>query len=280
MIAQERIAILGLGLVGGSLARDLSARGAQVMGYDIDPLPLRAAQRARAIREIVDSDFTTLATATIVVLCVPVDAAPTLLEAIAPHLGATTLVTDVGSTKLAIGTRAATLGVRTRFVGAHPMAGDHRAGFAASTLGMFTGARVYLCPSAESSTAAKTKALDLWHALGADVRWTTPEAHDAEVAYTSHLPHLLSAALARTIERAGHDRAALGAGGQSMTRLAASSPAMWQAIVATNHEAIARALADCAAELEAVRETVARGDMEAICRLFTHTGRWLAEPTP
>ena len=190
MIAQERIAILGLGLVGGSLARDLSARGAQVMGYDIDPLPLRAAQRARAIREIVDSDFTTLATATIVVLCVPVDAAPTLLEAIAPHLGATTLVTDVGSTKLAIGTRAATLGVRTRFVGAHPMAGDHRAGFAASTLGMFTGARVYLCPSAESSTAAKTKALDLWHALGADVRWTTPEAHDAEVAYTSHLPHL------------------------------------------------------------------------------------------
>ncbi len=278
MLEQETVAILGLGLIGGSLARDLAARGARVLGFDTDAATLRAARRARAIHGAIGASFTELRQATIVVLAVPVDTAPALLERASSFLDAAVLVTDVGSTKLVIGEQALASGVQARFVGAHPMAGDHRAGFAASRTGLFAGSRVSLCPSAQSSPAAKTKALALWHAVGADVRWTTAGEHDGEVAFTSHLPHLLSAALARTIEKAGHDAGALGPGGKEMTRLSRSSPAMWQAIVSTNHEAIARALGACAAELEAVRELVARRDHDGVARLFELAGAWQGVP--
>jgi len=275
MIEQETVAILGLGLIGGSLARDLSMRGTRVLGYDRDAEQVRAAFNVRAISGVIGEDLEALRSASIVVLAVPVDVAPALLERASPFLGAAELITDVGSTKLVIGERASKLGVRDRFVGAHPMAGDSRAGFAASRPGLFTGSRVYLCPSSRSEPPAKTKALKLWHAVGADVRWTTAEEHDGEVAFTSHLPHLLSAALARTIATAGHDVAALGTGGRVMTRLAGSSPAMWQAIVSTNHAAIVRALAACASQLDQVRELVARKDHTSVARLFEESGEWL-----
>jgi prephenate dehydrogenase len=159
------------------------------------------------------------------------------------------------------------------------MVGDHRAGFGVSRMGLFSGARVYLCPSPQSTPTAKAKALAMWHGVGADVRWTTPERHDAEVAFTSHMPHLVAAAIARTIEQAGHEAASMGPGGRSMTRLAESSPVMWRAIVATNHQAIALALEDCMKQLEIVRDIVARNDQDAVVRLFTEAGAW-SEPAP
>ncbi|MBI3568753.1 MAG: prephenate dehydrogenase/arogenate dehydrogenase family protein [Gemmatimonadetes bacterium] len=278
MLENDTVAILGLGLIGGSLARDLSQRGARVLGYDTDPAAIVEARKARAIRAAIGEDFEALRTATIVVLAVPVDVAPALLERASHFLDAAELVTDVGSTKLRIGAEASRVGVRTRFVGSHPMVGDHRAGFGVSRMGLFSGARVYLCPSPQSEPAAKTKALEMWHAVGADVRWTTPERHDGEVAFTSHMPHLVAAAIARTIEHAGHDATALGPGGRSMTRLAESSPAMWRAIVATNHEAIARALDACIVELETVRDIVGRCDQDAVVRLFTEAGAWSEPP--
>lgn len=274
MIGDETIAILGLGLMGGSLARDLSACGARVLGFDNDASQLRDALAAGAIDAVVSDDLSELGAAGIVVLAVPVDVAPALLEQAAPFLNAATLVTDVGSTKLVIGERAAALGVRARFVGAHPMAGDHRTGFAASRMGLFTGARVYLTPSAQSAPAARTKALALWQAVGAAVHWTTAEEHDIEVAFTSHLPHLVAAALAQTIAGAGLGADALGPAGREMTRLAGSSPAMWRAIVATNHAAIVAALGACAAQLDAVRSMVARRDDDGVARLFAEAGAW------
>lgn len=274
MLDDETIAILGLGLIGGSLARDLSACGARVLGYDHDRAQLRGALAARAIGAAVGDDLSGLREASIVVLAVPTDAAAAVLERAAPFLEQASLVTDVGSTKLVIGKQAAKLGMRERFVGAHPMAGDHRSGFAASRVGLFDGSRVYLTPSAQSTPAARTKALLLWHKVGAKVVWTTAEAHDAEVAFTSHLPHLLAAALARTIAGAGLRPDALGPAGREMTRLARSSPAMWRAIVATNHEAIVAALGACAAQFDAMRATVESRDLDGVARLFADAGAW------
>ncbi len=279
-LAQETVAILGLGLIGGSLARDLAARGSRVIGFDVDTEQLEAAQRAGVVHTVISDDLAPLSAATVVVIAAPVDVAPALLERIAPHLGAATLVTDVGSTKLVIGERASTLGVQRQFVGAHPMAGDHRTGFRASREGLFRGARVYLCPNALSSDSARRAAAEFWTALDSEVVWTVADAHDEVVAYTSHLPHLLSAALQRTIAAAGHEAQALGAGGRDMTRLSRSSPAMWRAIVSTNSAAIARALADCAAQLDEVRDMVARQDHDAVARIFTEAGTWSARIAP
>lgn len=278
MLGDETIAVLGLGLIGGSLARDLSACGARVLGYDHDPATVHAALDARAIASAVGDALSGLREASIVVLAVPVDAAAALLERAAPFLGQTALVTDVGSTKLVIGAQAAKLGMRARFVGAHPMAGDHRSGFAASRVGLFDDACVYLTPSAQATPVARAKSLALWHTVGATVRWTTAELHDAEVAFTSHLPHLLAAALARTIASAGLRPDALGPAGREMTRLARSSPAMWRAIVATNHDAIVAALGACAAEFDTLRAMVERRDLDGVARSFAEAGAW-SEPS-
>ncbi|NJD18999.1 MAG: prephenate dehydrogenase/arogenate dehydrogenase family protein, partial [Gemmatimonadetes bacterium] len=147
-MAEETVAILGLGLMGGSLARDLAGLGHRVLGWDRDPGSVRAAlaqgciHRGRGSRP---DDFQGIEEADVVVLALPVAASRETLPALAPRLRAS-LVTDVGSTKRHIVAAAQSLGLGDQFVGAHPLAGDHRSGWGASRSGLFRGATVFLCP--------------------------------------------------------------------------------------------------------------------------------------
>ena len=272
--ADGPIAVLGLGLIGGSIARDLAARGAHVLGYDADRRAMSAARRAGVVAHAIDDDLVKLREARVVMFAVPVDAADRLLDRAAPFLRDTMLVTDAGSTKEAIIARAEALGIGARFVGSHPLAGDHRSGWRASRRGLFSGATVFVCPTRTSSASAVRRARSLWRSLGARPVDISAAAHDAQLAFTSHLPHLLSAALARTLDRADHRRSALGAGGRDVTRLAASSPEMWSAIVSSNGTQLTRALAAFGRELAHVRRAAARGDARAIHALFTATREW------
>lgn len=268
------VAILGLGLVGGSLARDLAASGTTVWGFDVDSDATRHAFRTGVISKVVDHKLHVLEEARTVVLAVPVDEALTLLEQAAPHMRRAALITDVGSTKRRIVQRASALGLASRFVGSHPMAGDHRAGWHASRRGLFEGARVDLCRTPDTSAAVWTRARALWRAVGARPMKRDAAMHDAEMALSSHLPQLLSLALAGTLASRAIERRRLGSGGTEMTRMAASSVEMWAAILDDNAVPVLDALETCLAQLGALRGAVERHDRRAVAEAFAAARDW------
>jgi prephenate dehydrogenase len=277
MTAANHVAIVGLGLIGGSLARDLSARGVHVSAYDADPTHLDAAVRDGIVEQTFDASLSQVAEADVIVIAVPVDAAVDVLRCVATRCTNAALITDVGSTKGRIVEEATALGVGDRFVGSHPMAGDHRSGWSASRTGLFAGARIYLCPTPDSTTATVDCAMSFWTDLAARPVVLSAETHDRKLAWTSHLPHVVSTALALALARAGIDRDDLGPGGRDVTRLAGSSPEMWTAIARENAEAIDTAIAEAQRELAGFRDALHRADPHELHHRFRSARVWFDE---
>lgn len=271
------VAVLGLGLIGGSLARELAARGARVLGYDRDAAAVEALRAAGVLHAALGPALAGLEAAETVVLAVPVSAAPALLAAAAPRLAAARLVTDVSSTQRAIVATAERLGLAERFVGAHPLAGDHRSGWTASRIGLFRGARVYLCPAAGAGEAALCRARRLWTALGAAPELLDAAEHDRRLAWTSHLPQAVASALALALAEAGIAPAELGPGGRDMTRLAGSSPELWTGIALENRDTLGTALTTLEAHLRALRQGLGRADAGIVRSHFERGRRWREE---
>ena len=265
--------IVGLGLIGGSIARDLAAKGIRVRGYDTDREQLDAAVRDGVVSDPLDIDFDG-AGADVIVLAVPVDQAPGMLRRLARVARSARLVTDVGSTKASIVNEARDLGLDGCFVGAHPMAGDHRSGWAASRRNLFADALVYLCPTSPTRTPVVEVAAHFWRSLGASLCLMDAAAHDRHVAWTSHVPHLVSMSLGLALSRAGIARDALGPGGRDVTRLAGSSPEMWTAIAADNRAAIDEALAGAEEELAGFRAALKSGDPALLRERFAAAQAW------
>jgi prephenate dehydrogenase len=234
------IAIVGLGLVGGSLARALTRRGHRVLGVD-RPGPLRRARRDGAIA----SGVTLRAAASeaeIVVLAAPPLTNRRLLRQLAALAPARLVITDVGSVKRKIVREAARLGLRG-FVGGHPMAGRERSGFASSSADLFRGRPWALTPARSRRAEARVRAL-VRSVGGRPVR-VSAEAHDRAVALLSHLPQLvawalLAAAAGDALTRRHLDLA--GPGFQDMTRLAKSPRGLWGEILRENEDEVRRAL--------------------------------------
>jgi prephenate dehydrogenase len=183
------------------------------------------------------------------------------------------LVLDVGSAKQSISDVATRIGL-TNFVGCHPLAGDHRAGWTASRVGLFGGATVYLCPHETSAAAAVALARELWLALGGSPVHQSPLEHDRLLAWTSHLPQVASSAVAVALAQAGHRPDRLGKGGRDVTRLAMSSAPLWTGIALENAAALQAAIASLRAELEAVEEALARGSREEVGLFFETAREW------
>jgi prephenate dehydrogenase len=274
-----KVAVIGLGLVGGSLARDLARAGHYVLGHDRSAATLRAARRARVVREGLGSGFAGLRDCDVCVIAVPVDAGPGVLAAARAELAHVPLVIDVGSTKRSIVRAATQLGLGGRFVGAHPLAGDHRSGWRASRTGLFAGRRVFLTPSPESSRDALVRARRLWRAVGARPEVLTAAAHDALLARTSHLPQMVSSALALALAAARVPRNAVGAGGRDTTRIAGSDPSVWAAILADNRDHVVRALAAYRAALSRLERIIAAGNTGALRRELRQARAWALRGT-
>ena len=256
------------------MARDLSALGVTVWGFDADVAATRHAHRAGVIDRVIDRDLKMLRDAETIVLAVPVDAAPELLSRAGAIAAAAKLITDVGSTKRRIVQHASALGLSRVFVGSHPMAGDHRSGWHASRRGLFEGARVDLCRTPDTSADTWKRAQALWHTLGAHTAERDATRHDAEMALSSHLPQLLSLALAGTLSSRAIRRGDLGNGGKEMTRMAASSLEMWAAILDENDAPVLDALDTCFAQLGALRGAVARHDRRTLAEAFAAARAW------
>jgi prephenate dehydrogenase len=276
------VGIIGLGLMGGSLARDLAAAGIRTVGCDANAGTLRAAFAAGVVAndhvgdtdELAGAGFAAVCQADVVVLAVPVSASAALLERVAQRCAAARLITDTGSTKVTLEQAAVAAGLSHRFVGGHPLAGAAHSGWAASRSGLYRGARVWLCPTPDTGPSALALARQLWQAVGATTVVTDAASHDAELAGSSHLPQLLATALAITLERRGLARAQLGSGGRDMTRLAGSSPEMWTAICQANAAHIGTALDQFADVLQDLRRLVSAADAPALAQRFEAGRRW------
>jgi len=266
-------AVIGLGLIGGSVARDLAAAEVQVLGADHDPRALAAAAASGAVSLLLKEDLAGVEEAEVVLVAVPVSRGRSVLEKLAPRSGGARLVTDTGSTKSEVMRSAGALGLGRRFVGGHPLAGDHRAGWDASRRRLFAGETVYLC-AGDADAGAVALARALWEGLGARVSEMEAEAHDRRLAWTSHLPQLLSTALVHALECQGIAPDELGAGGRSMTRLAGSDPEMWAGIVSQNAGPITEALGGIETTIRRVRRAVEAGEGAAVRGILEEGKHW------
>jgi len=203
-----------------------------------------------------------------------VDAATDVLRRIAPNIANAKLITDVGSTKSRIVALASELGIGARFVGSHPLAGDHRSGWEASRSALFANARVYLCPTSEATPTTVSNAKALWTSLGANPVVTSAARHDEMLAWMSHLPHMVSAALALALADSNVKRDDLGPGGRDVTRLAGGSPDVWTAIALDNAAAIETALASVERQIAELRGALSRSDETALRERLSAARAW------
>lgn len=257
----QQAAILGVGLIGGSLGLALRERGLarHVVGYSRTAATRRRAVELGAIDAAAGSPGEAVTGSDLVYLAVPVAGIVPLLAEVAPHLQPGALVTDAGSSKAEICAGAATLDLRgAQFVGGHPMAGSELLGVVHARADLFAGMAYAVCPAAPAATA---RLRGLAQALGAEVYELAPDLHDRAVAIVSHLPHLLAAALMRvaTAHASGGEPVhELSAGSwASATRVAASGPTLWREILASNRAAVLAALDELSDTVNEIRTLLA-----------------------
>jgi prephenate dehydrogenase len=207
-----------------------------------------------------------VANANIVVICTPVDKAAQFVVNVAAACPNYALITDAGSTKEAIVAAAdaalASHRAGPRFVGSHPIAGDHRTGPQHARADLFDGRTVVVTPTAHTRSAAVTEVSGFWENLGAKVTTMSPAEHDKALAMTSHLPHLVAAALASATPP---ELLALTAGGwRDSTRIAGGDPNLWLPILTSNRRAVLAALERFDSQLSAIREMLEQGDDQAL----------------
>lgn len=262
------VAIVGVGLIGGSFGRSLQKAGfrGEILGVS-SPGAISAGLRAGAITSsgnLADA----VERADVIYLAQPVDRILRTLEQLGPLLttagrGREVLVTDAGSTKAAIVDKANAALPRNVFLGGHPMAGKEKTGVEVSDADLFVGRPYVLTPSPGFDNPLGATFRSWLERIGARLLEMTPEEHDAVVALTSHLPQLLSTTLALTLAAnpSPHVAQVHGSGLRDMTRLAMSSPELWQSIVDTNQAEILHALDRFSERLQLVRNAVLAGDI-------------------
>jgi prephenate dehydrogenase len=264
-----RIAVLGVGLIGGSIG--LAARhrlGAEVAGFDPDPDTLARALELGAIDEDADSVAVAAAGAGIVFCAAPVGALPRLVGEALDASGGNAVVTDVGSTKSALIDSVAERPSAERFVGGHPLAGAETAGVENARAELLESARWYLTPTERSSGVLYDRLQRVVADLGARPQAIDPGTHDRVMATVSHLPHVLANVLV------GEAAAALAAGSERLpevgpsfrdtTRVAGANPAVWTDIFASNREAVATETEAVASRLAEAARLIRSGDADAI----------------
>lgn len=263
------VCIVGVGLLGGSLALALKQRrlASRIIGTDRLPALLGRGVE-RGLLDVAEPDLgKAVAAADVVVFCTPVDAIAAQVLSAAPECRPGTLLTDVGSTKRAIVAAVeGKLPPGIDFVGGHPLAGSEKSGPEYARLDLFEGRLVLLTPMATTSPAAVEHARTFWLALGARVETIDPAEHDRALALTSHLPHLVASALAGVLPEAWRHLTATGF--RDTTRLASSNPEMWRAIFMHNREHVLEAIDRFGTQFAALRSAIEGGDIAELERLL------------
>jgi len=264
------VAVVGVGLIGGSIGLALRARGlaGRVIGVGRSPKSLAEARRLGAVTDTTTDLERAAAEADLVVVATGVAAIPRLLDAADVAVRPGTLLTDAGSTKGSIvkAWERRRRGRRGRFVGAHPLAGSHRRGPAAAADDLFTGRVTVVTPAPATPAADVEAAGEFWAALGSTVFTMRPAEHDRLLAATSHAPHVLAAALAAATPPEA--RRFTAGGWRDTTRIAAGDSDLWADILLDNAAPVARALSKVAAATERLLTALEKGDRRRLVTLL------------
>jgi len=283
----ERIAILGAGLIGASIARAARETGAAkaIVLFDRDP-GVRERAGAIALGEIAGDAQSAVAGADLVVLAMPVGAMAEAMAEIAPALAHGAVVTDVGSVKRAVAETLAPLAPPNVFlIPGHPIAGTEHSGPEAGFASLFKGRWHILTPLADARpeyAAAVQKLAAFWRALGADVEEMAPQRHDVVLAVTSHLPHLIAfniVAMAEDLENVTESEVVKysASGFRDFTRIAASDPTMWRDVFLNNRDAVLEVLGRFSEDLAALQRAIRWGEGDTLYDLFDRARRMRRE---
>ena len=270
----EKLAIVGTGLIGGSFSVALKQAGAvrEVLGVGRNPARLTVARELGLIDRAVD--WAEAGQADCILLALPVGETEAVLKQLAPHMKASAIVTDAGSTKVNVVAAArAALGKRfADFVPGHPIAGSEQSGPGAARADLYQGKKVVLTPQADTRADAVATVKALWDAAGAQVETLDADLHDRVFAAVSHLPHLAAFALVDELaQRADGDTffRFAASGFRDFTRIAGSSPEMWRDIALSNREAVLTELDAYVAALQGLRSAVSAEDADALLAIFS-----------
>jgi len=275
----NRLALIGVGLIGSSIARAARAQGTvrEIVATARSPATRRRVAELGLADQVVESNGAAAAGADLVIACVPVGVCGEVAKQIAPHLKAGAIVSDVGSVKAAIvHDMAPHLPAGVHFVPAHPVAGTEHSGPDAGFAELFVGRWCILTPPEGADTAAVDKLAAFWRMLGANVEVMAPEHHDLVLAITSHLPHLIAYTIVGTADELAEvtrsEVLKFSAGGfRDFTRIAASDPTMWRDVFLANKDAVLEMLGTFNEDLAQLTRAIRRGDGEALFEHFKRT---------
>jgi cyclohexadieny/prephenate dehydrogenase len=272
----RRVALIGLGLIGSSIARGVrnAMPGVELRGYDCDPGVRRRAERLHLVDLLADDPLSAVAGADLVIFCVPVGAMGEAARAVAGHLEPDAVVSDVGSCKGEVAKALRSALPLATIVPAHPIAGTENSGPEAGFARLFHGKWCIL--TLEGTDAAASRLAQFWARLGARVALMDAARHDRVLALTSHLPHLIAFAIVGTASRleaagAGELMQYSAGGFREFTRIAASDPTMWRDIFLSNQGAVLEALDGFLADLDQLAGAIRRKDGELLSGWFSRT---------
>ena len=278
MLPFARISIIGLGLIGSSVARAVQANmpGVRITGYDADA---DVRDRARAIKlcdDIADTAGTSVIDAELVLFCVPVGAMEQVARELAADLPPDAIVSDVGSCKQSVAEALSRALPGATIIPAHPVAGTEKSGPDAGFATLFKGRWCILTPPDDAPEAAVAALSAFWQRLGADVEIMDARHHDRVLAVTSHLPHLIAYTIVGTADDLGEvtqsEVIKYSAGGfRDFTRIAASDPVMWRDVFLNNKDAVLEMLQRFSEDLTALQRAIRYGKGDELESLFART---------
>lgn len=269
--------VIGLGLIGGSMALDIKAANshATIFGIDTNPNHAKEALDLGFIDCIASLD--NIGEADVVIISIPVNAMVTLLPKVLDAVHENTLVFDAGSTKALICATVANHPKRRNFLAAHPIAGTEFSGPKAAVKNLFQGKTNIICEVEKTAFKLQEKGMKIFADLGMRIRYMDPQSHDKHIAYVSHLSHISSFMLGKTvIEKEKNERDIFdmaGSGFESTVRLAKSSPEMWTPIFEQNKENVIETLEEYIANLQQFKDLMLKNDFNAIFEEMQNTNR-------
>jgi cyclohexadieny/prephenate dehydrogenase len=275
----DRLALIGIGLIGSSLARVAKRKhlARTIVVSDASPEVRAKAVELGLADEVEASAGEAVTGADLVILCVPVGAMDAVTQDIAPHLSAGAIISDVGSVKSAVlAAMSKHLPKHATLIPAHPVAGTEESGPAAGFATLFVNRWCILTPPEDTDAKAVQRLADFWTAAGANVEIMTPQHHDLVLSITSHLPHLIAYNIVGTaadLEAVTQSEVIkFSAGGfRDFTRIAASDPTMWRDVFLNNKEAVLETLGRFTEDLTALQRMIRNGDGDGLFNLFTRT---------
>jgi len=278
MLPFARITIIGLGLIGSSLARAIRQHmpTVRITGHDADPAVREAARALDLAEDITDTAGAAVTDAEFVILCVPVGAMGAAAAEIADDLPAGVIVSDVGSCKASVAAALAKALPGVTVIPAHPVAGTENSGPQAGFATLFHKRWCIVTPAADADPNAVARVEAFWRALGADVETMDAAHHDLVLAVTSHLPHLIAYTIVgtasdlETVTRGEVIKYSAG-GFRDFTRIAASDPTMWRDVFLSNKEAVLEMLQRFSEDLSVLQRAIRWDDGDALFDLFTRT---------